>query len=253
MNRAEMRDWLRRMLGIQPPSDTTLEDAKPGDAPSWQPEPSNARLNQAIADACATINRRLRLTDQQDPISVTVSAQTDNGPYWVSLETSLDTLPARSITSITGALWNDGSTRTTLTASSLEELRRIFGTIEDTEPSTPTHYIVEHYRAGLWPAPDTAGTLELRVTTGLLAPQSDTEGFRQLPAEYDQCVLYTALVDVAKGALEDSAMAQIAKSYQNEAIRGEDELARWLASVSGSEFQSSFSAIGFVTYSYGRR
>lgn len=246
MNRAQMRDWLRRMLGIQPPVDTTLPNVKAGDAPSWQPDPSNARLNQAIADACAALNRRLRLTDKQEPVAIPVAGQTDKGPLWVPLGNPYDALPAGAITSVAGAVWHAGGARQTLRAASLETLRAEYGTVEDTAPGTPTHYAVERYRVCLWPAPASAGTLELRVTTGLLAPQTDNEGFAQLPAEYDQCILYTALVDVAKGMAEDAAMAAIAENYKMEAARGEDELARWLAASAGSEFQSGFSPMPTV-------
>lgn len=250
MNRAQMRDWLRRNLGIQPPIDTQLEGAKAGDAPSWQPDPSNASLDQAIRDACAFVNRELRLTDAGSVTSISVTAQTADGPYWLEMNHQITGLRPGSVVGVKAAWWNNGTDRRQLTPITLEELERDGVRYLDEPVGDPRWYVVSGYRLGVYPAPSAAGTLEGRFTTGLLAPESDAQSFQQIPEEYEQCPLYLALVLIAKVVPDDMEMLTRAKAFEPEASQGLLQLGRWYNSQVSPQRQPSLAA---VTYKLTRR
>lgn len=185
MNLAQSRDVVRRRLGQVPPIDTTLAGAKPGDAPSWDPSPSNAAINQCISEACSMITTECGVVDNANVIEVPIDAQTDNGPYLVPLNT-LTGQPTDQVVTVKNAWWADtseGGDRP-LVPQSFEGRERVNWRDWSREPGLPAWYAVDNYRVYLMPAPANGGTLKLRVGLGLIAPMDDISEFHGVPADY---------------------------------------------------------------------
>jgi len=247
MTRAEMRDWIRRMLGIIPPVDTSDTSALPGQEPTQQPYPTNALIDQAIENAARHVNLSLGIIVDTTVRQISVAAQTADGPYRIGLD-SLQT-GSGSVWGVREAFWNNGSSDSPLTPASFRDLNRDGEAWTDTEAGTPTRFIVEGLSLYLYPAPSAAGTLKLRCSTGLMGPRLDSEGFVGLPDELHTELLYIALVELAVTLAGDVEMAQRARGFSDRAASGIDLIARTLNSAN-DRYQPGITTI---TYRHRRR
>lgn len=238
MNRAQGRDWVRRTLGIIPPVDAQVPGAKPGDAPPWQPDPSNPLINQAFDNAASYIAGELGVVDAGDAVSVSVAAQTDAGPYWQDLR-ELEGVRSGSVIGVRRAWWNDGSQRTLLTPIGFDELDRDGRNWRDEDPGTPLYRDVQNYRLAVFPAPASAGTLEVEVTSSLMAPLHDGEGFEQLPLAFETDMLYCVAFEVAMVLPDDTEMASRAKMLEGARQNAVARITRWMRSQANEGHQPS--------------
>lgn len=226
-----MRDWLRRQLGLIPSIDLRLADARVGDGIPSQPYPSNELLNQAIENACHRINRETGLADLGGNISVDIPAQTQSGPYILSLNELTNRLPEQSITEVRRAWWKSGDNLRGLQPKNPQELMREMPHFQQYGPSHPLYYGVEGYRLYLFPAPVSMGVLVIACGSALFAPQTDMDNFDFIPLDLYPAVLYNALVDLGKIMVDDIEMRDRASAFAKDAEEGLDAILRWLARV----------------------
>lgn len=237
MNRAEMRDRVRRLLGIKPPIDTSDPDAKAGDEPIQQPYPHNALINQVIDSTAALVNAQLGIAIDSIIRSVTVSAQTADGPYRLDLGLVDDY-------AVMDAWWNNGSNDAILRPTSFTDLNRDGIVWSDEAPSTPDHIIVEGMSLYLYPAPASAGTLKLRCKLGISGPTSDADTFHQLPRELVDLMVYPVVIELADSLPDDVEMASRARAFGNKAAVAVDAIARWV-NTTNMRYQPSISALPY--------
>lgn len=240
MNRAEMRDWVRRMLGIIPPVDTTDADAQPGQAPIHQPYPTNALINQCIANAAALVNAKLGIAVDSTIVSCDVEGQTVRGPYRLDLAQFGGEYNA-SIYAVREVWWHNGTYDTLLEPASFEDLNRRGEPWSDVAPSVPRYIITEGLNMYLVPAPASRGKVKARFQRGICAPLSDHEGFQNLPAEFETHLLFTVLVEIASTISGDTEMAQRLVAFRERAALGLDAIARWV-STTNMRYQPSIIA-----------
>lgn len=233
MNRAEMRDHVRRLLGIRPPIDTSDPDAKPGDEPLQQPYPHNALINQVIRSTAALLNATLGIVIDGTVREEHIPAQTANGPYQhrVGFEDDYGVLEA---------WWNDAL----LTPITFVDLDRQ-GVVWPAEPpSTPRYVIVEGMSLYLFPAPNAAGTLKLRCQRGMSGPISDTDTFHHLPQEFHELIMYLVVVELADSLADDIEMATRARAFTEKARVAVDAIARWV-NTQNMRYQQSMTALPY--------
>lgn len=228
MDLAHARDEIRRRLGQVPPIDTSLDGAQAGDAPTWEPSPSNPLLDQCIREACSLITTECGVVDNGNIISVSVNAQTDSVPYMVMLN-NLTGVPSDQVVTVKGAWWADisGSGDRPLVPQSFAARERVSWRDWSRAPGLPAWYAVDNYRVYVMPAPSTAGTLKLRVGLGLIAPDDDISQFHGLPADYVPRILDVVTFMLAIVTPADTDMAArlpALKLKRDEAI---EAIKRW--------------------------
>lgn len=219
-----MRDWVRRMLGIVPPIDTSDPDAQVGDTPIQQPYPSNSLINQVIGSTADWVNTEVGLVTDSAIRSISVSAQTADGPYRVDLGTLAD-----DPYGVREAWWNNGTNDLHLTPTSFAELDRRGFIWPDEGVSTPQYLVVEPGSIFIHPAPSAAGTLKLRCANGICGPVSDSDGFKNLPHALVTHMLYNVIVELAATLADDAGMAARAQAFAGRAQVGLSAIGRHIA------------------------
>lgn len=186
ITRGDYRDAIRRKIGIVPPIDAGLGPS--GALPLGQSYPDNAVLNQCIADAIRTINRRCRL-HETNGITVSLSAQTANGPLVQPLTGLIGCATQTSINTVQRLIFTDSAGNVTRLAATnfFEEDRRryLFDTLA---PGTPQFYFIQGYQLFIYPAPSLAGTLTIWAGTAITQMSDDVSVIDQLPSDYLQAV-----------------------------------------------------------------
>lgn len=234
-----MRDWVRRMLGIVPPIDTSDPDAVVGACPLQQPHPSNVLINQVIDSTASYLNSAFNIVTDSEVKEVSIPGQTANGAYALDMtQISEDAYAVRE------AWWSTGSYDVPLLPITFNDLSRDNEMWASATPSTPAYLIVEGTGVYLYPAPSAAGTLKARCQRGILGPMTDNVGFAGIPRELETNVLYTVLVELALVMAGDAEMASRASAFSNRAAAGMDAIARWVAN-NNLRYQP---AIGAVPY-----
>lgn len=228
MRLAEARDNIRRRLGIVVPIDTTLTNAQAGDAPSWDPHPSNALLDQIIREACSYITTECGITDTGNVISVSVAAQTASVPYLVELS-NLPGVPSNQVVTVKAAWWADstGSGDRPLYPQSFAARERVSWRDWSRAVGLPAWYAVDSYRVYIMPGPEAAGTLKLRVGLGLLAPDDDISHFHGIPEDLVPRVLDVADFLLASVTPADVDMAARLPAFKLRCDDAVDALKRW--------------------------
>lgn len=242
MTLAEVRDRVRRLLGVVPAVDTLMAGAAAGDNVSWQPHPSNALLNQCIEKACACVSVEAKVTDDGAPLLVDVDAQTEDGPYEVKLG-ELEGYRAGALNTVKSCWWHttDGGdyflTPTTFYSRERSVLRDWAR-----PPGMPYWYAVEDYRLWLIPAPDTAGQVRIRAGFGMIAPTQDAQDFRGLPNDYMQYLIDIAALEVAMAMPGDTEMQQRIQILSAKRQLAIEMIARWYGSDKQEAAQAQITA-----------
>lgn len=249
MNLAEMRDWIRRQLGKTPAIDVPgIEDARPGQPAPFQPEPSNALINQCIRNAVGVVNRRFGI-NVQSQVGVAVAAQTDDGPYSIKMD-GFDNVPPGSVNHILRMWYDDGSTSQKLKPVDFQDLNRSKVEYQTQDPSTPRHYWLNGYYVYVYPAPSTAGTLYAMVETGMLSPVDDEDDFQALPGDHYETLLCIAAQEIARISAGDAEMQARANLLMPYMTDGQDALSKW-AGRKSREFQGAFKHANYRSYRGG--
>lgn len=252
-NLAGYREEIRLLLGIQTPRekwtlDNDLGMAGPvvpnfGAQPSAQPRPTNYSIDAAVRSAVDRCNMVAGTSDNRGFADLTVAAvqSTYKGPLLLDLS-SLDGYPARHVLSADSAQWYDGQSYWPLQPVFLPQLDAQRNQYMNDGPGVPLEYSVDGYTLYLKPAPALAGTIRFRISSQMLAPSSDSEGFAPLPESYDKAVLYVALMELATINSQDAEMVARAMRYEKRAEEGLTAIAAWFDHGSMSEHQ------GGITY-----
>ena len=272
-NLAGYREFLRLRLGIQTPlerwrlyADTGTPyvwydktgaertDAPPsGMQPTWQPDPSNYKLDSAVSNGASTANRQIGLADAGSIRQVAVPAQTADGPYIIDLA-AVPGFTDRSINSIRRAWWFDGAeTHQRLIPTILSSLDRIDSQYIGESPSSARRFAIEGYKLYILPAPSADGYFEFMAGCGILAPQDDTDGFDQIPTDYDPSVLYIALIELAKMLPNDVEMRSRAEAFTPDATAALEKLSAWFNGGSSDEIEPSLIFDARMMRRWGRR
>jgi len=241
--RPQLRDRLRRKLQILVPADTVPPSGMPGDAPTWDPLPTNQQLNDCITDALAVINTYCEphVTQTQ----VTVVGQTQNGPLGVYLGTgaSLNNPgvqftpnPIGWVIDVKSASWVDSTGLSTLLSPVDRDYLDRGGqpsNYQNMPPAIPTYYYVEGYVLYLIPAPASAGTVKMVCGTGFVGLQDDTNPLDQIPDDYQPVFEYEALTILeATQGINAEAQAWLAY-FAPTSERLKEELKAWRKGATG--------------------
>lgn len=226
MNRAEMRDFLRRALNKVPAIDVGIGpdggEAKKGDPAPSTPQPTNPQINQAIDTAISRISMAFNGLYDPELRRLDVAAQTANGPFYIDLQRIGLGLANGSVFQVVTAKWYvSGSTPLNLTQASIENWDQDRPQWGSMPPGLPTKILTGGTKIGLWPAPAAAGELEVTVGVRLKLGPGD--------------------LDTLDGLFEDELIAvmDIAKS-ELAATQPRDEVmqARWQTSEADRERSS---------------
>jgi len=266
-------EYIRLRLGIQTPrerwelyQDTgepyvwyaangeEMTSAPPaGMQPTWQPDPSNYKIKSAIRNACSTVNRQINLTDAGSIRQVPIAGQTATGPYILDLA-AVPGFTDRSINSIRRAWWFDGTeTHQRLIPTILSSLDRIESQYIGEAASSARRFAIEGYKLYILPAPSSDGYLEFMAGCGILAPDDDTDGFDQIPTDYDPSVLYIALIELAKMLPNDVEMRSRAEAFAPDATAALERLAAWFNGGSNDEVAPDLIFDARMMRRWGRR
>ena len=191
----QMKDQIRRHLGITPPIDDpeVYPHAMPGDAPDYAPVPTNPTIEQFIQNAVSDINLDAGSGFETNILSRDVEAQTENGPLRIPLSGEgftingqvAETLDGFSINRVRDAWWimEDGGATRLMWARDLDTLARDRYRYMSYPPGTPFRYAIEGYAIWLIPAPAAAGTLQIRAGLGILPPLTNSDTLNGMPAD----------------------------------------------------------------------
>ncbi len=236
MNRAQMRDWIRRALQIPPPIDTQLAGRYEGQAPPWRPEPSNPLINQAIEAACNLVVREVPGLDQLRTAQYALTGSTDTGPAELSLYDDSG-LVGPDATGILKVVWKAGDTRKPLEPANTFILTRMQD-INAVGAGTPSLYAVSGRSLYILPRPNVDGIIEVLYGASVLPPASDSDTIAGLPSQFIPCVLHLAIVELGKYMVGDNEMLTRAKAFEAQAAQELDSVLRWASSRAASEYDA---------------
>jgi hypothetical protein len=216
MTLAEYRDAIRRDMGLPVASD---KGGKVGDPASTHPRPTNALINQKLNDAVEKFNLEGGFAVANN-VAVPVTAQTVNGPYSFSLWTlgASAGMKQGATYEVRRVRWDDGSgNRTRVDPASWEAIDRARREVDNMPPALPTCFWIEGNLLYISPAPASAGTLYLKVGTGVLDFDSDGDILESFPASVQPGIEFLAVALVALSQPSDPEMQVIAASYMPQA------------------------------------
>lgn len=198
LNRAQMRDAIRRKLQITPPNDLPPTDPNYGPVgaePAYSPDPSNIALNMFIDEAVDELVAFTGFHTTQN-LQVATTATSNNGPQAINLATIQDSTLnyVGAINEIRRIYFDDGvSAQYRLTATAWEDLDRFRRQWQSVQPAYPRQYWIDGYQLWLLPACQQAGTLHIIAGTGLTAYRTDQDTIEQLPGTYQVTIQYCAI------------------------------------------------------------
>jgi hypothetical protein len=193
-----------------------------GDPISSQPTPTNARINRAIEEALAELNRLAWVAMQVQPVAVSIAAQTADGPY----RQNLAGMASPDIIQVRTAWWVQSNAYYPLTGTTREEMDRDRSTWYETDVGTPTHFWIEGHTLHLWPGNDTAGTLYMVAAVSLLGFQSDTDQCANLAADEYPVLADIVARDIAASNTGDPQMLDRLKWLAPKAEAGKQDIVR---------------------------
>jgi len=233
-----MREWVRTHSAVTTPLQRGIPGAKAGDAPTWQPQPTNAAINTGILDAVSKANQYIGLSGTPTIRELPIDAQTNDGPFIIDLS-AIKGFPERALNSIRRAWWNDGTTSTRLYPVILSSLDRVSDPYLSYAAGVPYRFAIEGYSLYLMPSPSTSGTLQFMAGASISGPIDDNDSFDQIPSDYDICLLCMALVEVCKMYPNDVEMSRRAEMYAPDATAGLERLSAWFNGGSNEEVSPS--------------
>jgi hypothetical protein len=211
-----MVDQVRRYLQIVPPIDFSTPGAS-GAQPLEDPDPNNNAIIQCINDGIDYINRIVRIglntgislaTAGPGVGGVTIFTR---GPFY--FDTSGVLPVTQSAFEYTDIVWTDGVNANRLAPLDFYAQEKDYTQWQQLPPGRPTYYIELGNQIGLIPAPNVAGTL---IMNGLMTiPQlvNLTDTISYLPIEYQDTVLFAAVVLLSQRQAMDVEAATRAQSF----------------------------------------
>lgn len=234
-----MREWIWTNCGIVTPYQRGLPDSPPGTASTIQPFPTKDACNQGIQTAVSKANEYIGVSDSINIRTHDIEAQTANGPYIIDLA-QMPGFPERAINSIRRAWWDDGSgDPVRLYPVMLTSLDRVSDNYLAYSPGVPYRFAIEGYRFYLMPANASSGTLQFMAGAGIGGPIDDLDSFDQVPADYDICLLYMALVQICKMYPNDVEMSRRVEMFTPDATAGLERLSAWFNGGNSDEVSPS--------------
>lgn len=233
LNRAQLRERIRRdRLGIVTPIEMNLSTAAEGDAPTYQPDPSNNVINAAIEEALSEINGDIFFSGSSGMIPIVVAAQTTGPYYQIDLQTAITSYTGTAqINNVSHAQWTpDDGNATRLIAKSFRELDRDRGDWMNAPVGVPQNYIIDSYNLYIYPAPSSAGTLNLMTGLSMLSPVDDTDTIGQLPADYHPTIMDMAAVRCIRTMIGNIEMQARLPILVPQIIEGKRLIRRWYIS-----------------------
>lgn len=217
MTRASFRDAIRRDMGLPIASD---RGGPIGDPAPTHPRPNNALINQKLSDAVEKFNLAGAFSVAQ-AVAAPLPATLSNGPVGVPLWTlgaSVD-LPQGAVTEVRRASWDAGSGAQLLrlAPASREALDRQRREVDNLPPAIPTHFYIEGNVLYVSPPPAAAGTLWLRIGTGVVDFDDDNDILEGLPAVLQVGIEYLAVTLIGLSQPTDPEMQTIAAVYKPQA------------------------------------
>jgi hypothetical protein len=214
LNRAQMRDAIRRMIEVVPLYDQTGSTGDEGQPTPGQPEPNNNTMNDAIAQSIDYLNRNARIELLSIPsggVAVSSAPTWLQGPYPVDVSAALsDTLQPVEISEVT---WDNGQANTTGQYIRLQpvdyyaEIKPFDQFKTYPQQPTPQQYFVIGNQVFLVPAPNTAGTLWFYYTIGIPQLTADTgtgSEIAVLPVCFQDVILYASVTLLSARQGEDT-------------------------------------------------
>lgn len=250
--RAYYREFIRLRCLIKTPREAWMEavamgweheDECPpyGAQPSWQVVPSNYLLNSVIDSACQTVLRKCRVMNALRFTDLTIPATTNLGPQIFRL----DGIPGNDggVIRIRRAYWNDGadanSTWNPLLPVYLAQQDVQLGNYMNDGPGTPYQIAIEGELVYLIPGTGNGGTLRLTIGNGVLAPETDEEGYDGIPEAYDDAINYVALSELAAVLAGDAEMQKRLAVFAPFAADGLREIDAWFDNAALDTLQPS--------------
>lgn len=216
MTLAQYRDAIRIDMGLPVASE---RGGKVGDPAPTHPRPTNKVINQKLNDAVEKFNLEGGFTVANN-VAVSISAQTANGPYSFSLWTLGADAAMRQGTTyeVRRVRWDDGSgNRLRVEPASIEAMDRARREVDNTPPAIPTCFWIEGNLLYISPAPASAGTLYVKVGTGVVDFDDDGDILESFPASVQPGIEYLAVELIALSQPSDPEMQVIAASYHPQA------------------------------------
>lgn len=216
MTRAEFRDAIRRDMGLPVASD---KGGKVGDPAGTHPRPANGLIDQKLSDAVERFNLAASFAVAQN-VAVAIPAQTTNGPYAIPLWTlgASAGMPQGATIDVRRVSWDDGGgNKLRLTPASAEAMGRARREGDNTPPGSPTSFWIEGNILYLASAPSAAGTLYLKVGTGVVDFDDDGDVLESFPGALQVGIEYLAVVLIALSQPSDPEMQVLAAAYQPQA------------------------------------
>lgn len=187
-------------------------------------------------NACKIVNQHVGLSGTSTPRDIPILGQTANGPFAVDLA-GVPGFADRQVTGIRRAWWWDGSTATRLDPVLVGMLDAKWDQYPNDAPGFPRRFWVEGYTLYVDPAPSSNGAFRFMATAGLLAPMHEDDSFHGIPADYDPCPLYIALVEIGKMFPADQEMSVRAQAFTPDAAAALDRLKAWYNGLNNEEVQ----------------
>lgn len=170
---------------------------------------------------------------------VPISPYTTNGPAQIDLF-SLPGFKDRSIASIRRLYWFDGGASTRLLPVTLDALDVQQDQYLNDSPAVPWRFAIEGQWLYLDPAPSSTGSIQFWASCGVLPPADDQDSYDQIPEDYDPCVNYIALVELAKMLPLDKEMQARVQMFAGDAGAGLERLSAWFNGNNNEQAQSQF-------------
>lgn len=246
LTRAEMRDEIRRMIGILPPIDLVPSiGALPGAQPSNYPVPTNQQINSCLTNAISNINRECQYHVNVYNVPVAAGGTSTYGPYAISMEdftpnTSATAIftPSGLVNNILRVLWTPqgGQPNNLIQPISRDNLDRSgVSNYQNLLPSQPTWWYVEGYTVYITPAQDAAGTYTFTCGTGLVGLQTDADVLDQCPDQYQNTFYYETIKLIGMANPQDVELQSLVQTYGQMAEAGKRDWKAWRHNNSGAQ------------------
>jgi hypothetical protein len=241
--RPNVRDAVRRNLGIEPPIDSGVGNA--GDEPMGQRYPTNSALNQFIGDAIRLINQECRLHVTIDiPIAVAGQSSSFTGPLTIPLNGYGGACSNQNaINSIRRVRFVDsGGNITPLRPTHYWELDKNRWSFDTVTPSNPPRwYIVDGYKLLILPAPAASGTLYVYAGTAIPNFAGDSDLLDEIPNDLERVIEVIATAFACRAKPDEPNNAAQYQMYMQDGMAGLAAIRRWFANMNEA-YQPGLSA-----------
>ena len=234
MTRPELRDTMILRLGRARGASVGLPIGTPHPSDPW---PTIDDYNLFINEAVMEINRRCITDSNGVPQSLTVAAQTQNGPLAIDISGGMGTFAAGEIEDVYEAWWDSGtaSPNWPMEHVSADSIRRDWSQWFGEAPSQPTYFWIDGNNLMVFPSPSTGGTLWMIFTYCIPRLFSDAASVRELPVKLHPVVAVIAARIAAQTRPRDVELQAVAAGLETEGEKGVLDIMRWHSARVGGE------------------